>query len=73
MALTVAIQMDHVSSIDITGDSTFVLALEAQRRGHTGTASPLEAWRKKALAGTPGWAGKIPEAGKRRTGRALAS
>ena len=34
MALTVAIQMDHVSSIDITGDSTFVLALEAQRRGH---------------------------------------
>ncbi|MEQ9683315.1 MAG: glutathione synthase [Rhodospirillales bacterium] len=34
MALTVAIQMDHVSSIDISGDSTFVLALEAQRRGH---------------------------------------
>jgi glutathione synthase len=34
MALTVAIQMDHVSSIDINGDSTFVLALEAQRRGH---------------------------------------
>ncbi|MAO54927.1 MAG: glutathione synthase [Rhodospirillaceae bacterium] len=35
MALTVAIQMDHVSSIDINGDSTFVLALEALRRGHT--------------------------------------
>ena len=34
MALTVAIQMDHVSSIDINGDSTFVLALEAQKRGH---------------------------------------
>ncbi len=34
MALTVAIQMDHVSSIDIDGDSTFVLALEAQNRGH---------------------------------------
>ena len=35
MSLTVAIQMDHVSSIDIKGDSTFVLALEAQKRGHT--------------------------------------
>ena len=34
MALTVAIQMDHVSTIDINGDSTFVLGLEAQRRGH---------------------------------------
>lgn len=32
--LTVAIQMDHVSSIDITGDSTFVMGLEAQRRGY---------------------------------------
>jgi glutathione synthase len=34
MSLAVAIQMDHVSTIDIDGDSTFVLALEAQRRGH---------------------------------------
>jgi len=34
MSLTVAIQMDHVSSIDIEADSTFVLALEAQERGH---------------------------------------
>ena len=34
MGLTVAIQMDHVSSIDIDGDSTFVLALEAMARGH---------------------------------------
>ncbi len=34
MNLKVAIQMDHVSTIDITGDSTFVLGLEAQRRGH---------------------------------------
>jgi glutathione synthase len=34
MTLTVAIQMDHVSGIDISGDSTFVLALEAQRRGY---------------------------------------
>jgi glutathione synthase len=34
MKLNVAIQMDHVSTIDIDGDSTFVLALEAQRRGY---------------------------------------
>ena len=29
MKLNVAIQMDHVSTIDIDGDSTFVLGLEA--------------------------------------------
>ena len=34
MALDVAIQMDAVEGIDIDADSTFVLALEAQRRGH---------------------------------------
>ncbi|MBT4889739.1 MAG: glutathione synthase, partial [Rhodospirillales bacterium] len=34
MSLSVAIQMDHVSSIDIRGDSTFVMALEAQHRGY---------------------------------------
>ena len=34
MGLKVAIQMDHVSTIDIAGDSTFVMGLEAQRRGH---------------------------------------
>jgi len=33
-ALTVAIQMDPIERIDITGDSTFALALEAQARGH---------------------------------------
>src|ERR1044071_6436890 len=32
--LTGAIQMDHVSTIDIDGDSTFVLGLEAERRGY---------------------------------------
>ncbi len=32
--LKVAIQMDHIDSIDIDADSTFVLALEAQERGH---------------------------------------
>lgn len=34
MKLKVAIQMDHVSTIDIDGDSTFVLGLEAQKRGY---------------------------------------
>ena len=34
MSLTVAIQMDPIESIDIDADSTFVLALEAARRGH---------------------------------------
>ncbi|HEY1613755.1 MAG TPA: glutathione synthase [Rhizomicrobium sp.] len=34
MRLSVAIQMDPIERIDITGDSTFALALEAQERGH---------------------------------------
>jgi len=34
MKLKVAIQMDHVSTIDIDGDSTFVLGLEAEKRGY---------------------------------------
>ena len=34
MGLTVAIQMDPMETINFDGDSTFVLALEAQRRGH---------------------------------------
>ncbi len=34
MSLTVAIQMDPIESVDIDGDSTFVLALEAQARGY---------------------------------------
>jgi glutathione synthase len=34
MPLRVAVQMDPVERIDIRGDSTFALLLEAQRRGH---------------------------------------
>ncbi len=34
MSLAVAFQMDPMESIDIDADSTFVMALEAQRRGH---------------------------------------
>ncbi|MGZ5960689.1 MAG: glutathione synthase [Rhizomicrobium sp.] len=33
--LTVAIQMDPIEKIDIAGDSTFAMALEAQTRGHS--------------------------------------
>ena len=35
MSLDVAIQMDPVGAIDINGDSTFAMALEAQARGHS--------------------------------------
>jgi len=35
MPLSVAIQMDPIGSIDIDADSSFALALEAQKRGHT--------------------------------------
>lgn len=34
MSLAVAIQMDPIESINIDGDSTFAMALEAQKRGH---------------------------------------
>lgn len=35
MALKVAVQMDPIDKINITGDSTFALLLEAQARGHS--------------------------------------
>ncbi|MGI9451805.1 MAG: glutathione synthase [Geminicoccaceae bacterium] len=34
MSLAVAIQMDPIENIDIEADSTFALALEAEKRGH---------------------------------------
>ena len=34
MSLSVAVQMDPIGSINIQGDSTFALLLEAQARGH---------------------------------------
>ena len=34
MPLDVAVQMDHISTIRVRGDSTFALLLEAERRGH---------------------------------------
>ena len=35
MSLNVAVQMDPIQSINIKGDSTFAMMLEAQSRGHT--------------------------------------
>ena len=35
MSLKAAFQMDHVSGINIAGDTTFALMLEAQARGHS--------------------------------------
>ena len=34
MSLRVAVQMDHISSVQIAGDSTYAIMLEAQARGH---------------------------------------
>ncbi len=34
MPLKIAVQMDHISTVSIAGDTTFALCLEAQRRGH---------------------------------------
>ncbi|WP_353643901.1 glutathione synthase [Mesorhizobium sp. WSM2239] len=34
MPLDIALQMDHISTVSIAGDTSFALALEAQRRGH---------------------------------------
>ena len=34
MSLKVAVQMDPIERINIKGDSTFALLLEAQERGH---------------------------------------
>jgi glutathione synthase len=34
MPLKIAVQMDHISTVNITGDTTFGLSLEAQARGH---------------------------------------
>lgn len=45
MSLTVAVQMDPIQSINIAGDSTFALKLEAQRRGY-----PLFYYETKTLA-----------------------
>ncbi|MDD7909581.1 MULTISPECIES: glutathione synthase [Pseudovibrio] len=52
MALKVAVQMDHISSINIAGDSAFALMLEAQKRGHElyhYTPDRLALWGEKVM------------------------
>lgn len=34
MPMKIAVQMDHISTVSIMGDTSFALSLEAQRRGH---------------------------------------
>jgi glutathione synthase len=34
MSLKIAVQMDHIHTVNIAGDTSFALSLEAQRRGH---------------------------------------
>ncbi|PZN94166.1 MAG: glutathione synthase [Alphaproteobacteria bacterium] len=55
MSLRVAVQMDPIEAVNIGGDSTFALMLEAQRRGHTlhhylATALSAEQGRVRARA-----------------------
>ncbi|WP_426167778.1 glutathione synthase [Sandarakinorhabdus sp. DWP1-3-1] len=55
MSLRVAVQMDPIEAVNINGDSTFALMLEAQRRGHTlhhylATALSAEQGRVRARA-----------------------
>jgi glutathione synthase len=64
-ALKIAVQMDHVSTVRIAGDTTFALSLEAQARGHAlyhytpdrlsmrdgRVSAPLEAMTLRDVAG----------------------
>ena len=55
MSLRVAVQMDPIEAVNIGGDSTFALMLEAQRRGHSlshylATALSAESGRVRARA-----------------------
>ncbi len=54
LPLKVAVQMDPIARINIRGDSTFALLLEAQKRGHSPVvlhAGPnLAAWRATGSA-----------------------
>ncbi|MTI18531.1 glutathione synthase [Rhodobacteraceae bacterium RKSG542] len=52
MSLRVAVQMDHISTINIAGDSAFALMLEAQARGHElfhYTPDRLALWGDKVM------------------------
>src|SRR5215510_1528151 len=53
MTLNVAVQMDPIERINIRGDSTFALLLEAQKRGHAiayYTPDRLALWGSNVVA-----------------------
>jgi glutathione synthase len=53
MSLNIAVQMDPIERINIRGDSTFAMLLEAQKRGHTiayYTPDRLALWGSKVIA-----------------------
>jgi glutathione synthase len=53
MSLTVAVQMDPIEKVNIAGDSTFALMLEAARRGHRlfyYTPDKLSLWEGRVVA-----------------------
>lgn len=53
MSLNIAVQMDPISDIDIAGDSSFALLLEAQARGHSifyYTPENLSLWQGRVMA-----------------------
>ena len=57
MGLNVAVQMDPIERINIRGDSTFALLLEAQKRGHTISYYTPD---RMAMAGSRVFAGVQP-------------
>ncbi|MEW6641153.1 MAG: glutathione synthase [Pseudomonadota bacterium] len=53
MTLNIAVQMDPIARINIRGDSTFAMLLEAQRRGHSisyYTPDKLSLWGRDVVA-----------------------
>src|SRR3954470_15709533 len=65
MSLKVAVQMDPIERINIRGDSTFALLLEAQQRGHSLAYYTPD---RLALRGREGFATVQPLAGRATAG-----
>ena len=59
MSLTVAVQMDPLERINISGDSTFALMLRAQERGHKLYHYLAEALTTVATSGVPWWEAEL--------------
>jgi glutathione synthase/RimK-type ligase-like ATP-grasp enzyme len=61
MRLKVAVQMDPIERINIRGDSTFALLLEAQRREHAiayyppDRLAPTRSFTPQSVPAWPGW------------------